>query len=93
MAAGGLKGALLTRAVNAKLANWRQTGSVKHTLYDALVFRKVRKLIILDQNDNGVRSETCWVVNSDTLHLELLRSLLMFTRCSRSASAVKLFKE
>jgi long-chain acyl-CoA synthetase len=42
MNAGGLKGALLTKAVNAKLANWRATGEVKHTLYDALVFRKVR---------------------------------------------------
>lgn len=41
MDAGGLKGALLTRAVNVKLANWRQSGEVKHSLYDALVFRKV----------------------------------------------------
>jgi len=43
MNAGGIKGALLTKAVNAKLANWRATGEVKHTLYDALVFRKVGK--------------------------------------------------
>jgi long-chain acyl-CoA synthetase len=42
MAAGGLKGALLTKAVNAKLENWRTKGEVKHTVYDALVFRKVR---------------------------------------------------
>lgn len=41
MAAGGLKGALLTKAVNAKLENWRTKGEVKHTVYDALVFRKV----------------------------------------------------
>lgn len=42
MSAGGLKGALLTRAVNTKLENWRKTGSVTHAVYDALVFRKVR---------------------------------------------------
>jgi long-chain acyl-CoA synthetase len=41
MKAGGLKGALLTRAVETKLANWRTKGEVKHTVYDALVFRKV----------------------------------------------------
>ena len=41
MNAGGLKGALLTRAVNTKLDNWRQTGQVTHSVYDALVFRKV----------------------------------------------------
>ncbi len=35
MAAGGLKGALVTRAVNTKLENWRKTGSVKHAVYDA----------------------------------------------------------
>ena len=40
----GLKGALLKRAVNTKIAKWRNTGEVKHTLYDALVFRKVRDL-------------------------------------------------
>jgi len=43
MNAGGLKGALLTRAINTKLDNWRKTGEVKHSLYDALVFRKVRR--------------------------------------------------
>ena len=41
MDAGGLKGALLRKAVEVKLANWRQHGEVKHTLYDILVFRKV----------------------------------------------------
>ncbi|ORY32192.1 hypothetical protein BCR39DRAFT_524520 [Naematelia encephala] len=45
MNAGGLKGALLNRAVNTKLAKWRETGEVKHTLYDALVFRKIRNLL------------------------------------------------
>ncbi|WWD18202.1 hypothetical protein CI109_102652 [Kwoniella shandongensis] len=45
MAAGGLKGALLTKAVNTKLANWRETGSVTHAVYDALVFRKIRALL------------------------------------------------
>lgn len=45
MNAGGLKGALLTRAINTKLANWRETGEVKHSVYDALVFRKIRNLL------------------------------------------------
>ncbi|RXK42618.1 long-chain acyl-CoA synthetase [Tremella mesenterica] len=43
--AGGLKGALLSKAVEAKLANWRQNAEVKHTLYDILVFRKIRNLL------------------------------------------------
>jgi hypothetical protein len=41
LAAGGLKGALLKKAVDAKLENWRTTGQVTHRVYDALVFRKV----------------------------------------------------
>ncbi|WRT65995.1 uncharacterized protein IL334_002946 [Kwoniella shivajii] len=45
MDAGGLKGALLKKAVDAKLHNWRTTGSVTHPLYDALVFRKIRALL------------------------------------------------
>ncbi|WVF70999.1 hypothetical protein IAT40_005795 [Kwoniella sp. CBS 6097] len=45
MDAGGLKGALLRKAVEAKTANWRETGSVTHAVYDALVFRKIRNLL------------------------------------------------
>nr|KIR48658.1 long-chain acyl-CoA synthetase [Cryptococcus bacillisporus CA1280] len=45
MDSGGLKGALLTKAVNAKLARWRETGEVTHPIYDALVFRKIRALL------------------------------------------------
>ncbi|WVQ85698.1 hypothetical protein IAT38_007864 [Cryptococcus sp. DSM 104549] len=45
MSSGGLKGALLTKAVNAKLENWRTTGSVTHSVYDTLVFRKIRALL------------------------------------------------
>ncbi|OCF43256.1 long-chain acyl-CoA synthetase [Kwoniella heveanensis CBS 569] len=45
MDAGGLKGALLRKAVEAKRANWRETGSVTHPVYDALVFRKIRNLL------------------------------------------------
>lgn len=41
MNAGGLKGALLTRAFDTKIAKWRATGEVEHTVYDFLVFRKV----------------------------------------------------
>jgi long-chain acyl-CoA synthetase len=44
MDAPGLKGALVRKAVETKLANWRATGTVKHALYDALVFRKVFQL-------------------------------------------------
>ncbi|WVR05579.1 hypothetical protein IAU60_002598 [Kwoniella sp. DSM 27419] len=45
MEAGGLKGALLKKAVDTKLANWRATGAVTHTIYDALVFKKIRNLL------------------------------------------------
>ncbi|WWC88193.1 uncharacterized protein L201_003098 [Kwoniella dendrophila CBS 6074] len=45
MDAGGLKGALLRKAVDAKLANWRETGSVTHPVWDALVFRKIKGLL------------------------------------------------
>ncbi|KAK4684188.1 long-chain acyl-CoA synthetase, partial [Tremellales sp. Uapishka_1] len=45
MAAGGLKGALLKKAVATKMENWRRDGTVTHTLYDALVFRKIRALL------------------------------------------------
>jgi len=31
--------------VNTKLENWRTKGEVKHTVYDALVFRKIRNLL------------------------------------------------
>jgi long-chain acyl-CoA synthetase len=41
----GLKGALLRRAVNTKLANFRATGQITHRVYDALVFRKLRGLV------------------------------------------------
>ncbi|KAJ9115720.1 hypothetical protein QFC20_001047 [Naganishia adeliensis] len=43
--AGGLKGALLQKALTTKIEHYRQTGEVTHRLYDALVFRKVRGLL------------------------------------------------
>lgn len=43
--AGGVKGALLSRAINTKIENYRKTGEVTHAVYDALVFRKVRQLL------------------------------------------------
>lgn len=43
IAAGGLKGALLQRAVDAKLHYWRENGQVTHAVYDALVFKKVSR--------------------------------------------------
>jgi long-chain acyl-CoA synthetase len=39
--AGGVKGALLQKALTTKIENFRRTGEVTHRLYDALVFRKV----------------------------------------------------
>lgn len=41
VAAGGLKGALLQKALTAKIEHFKQTGEVTHRVYDALVFRKV----------------------------------------------------
>lgn len=43
--AGGVKGSLLSRAINAKVDHYRKTGEVTHRVYDALVFRKVRALL------------------------------------------------
>ncbi|WVQ80017.1 hypothetical protein IAT38_002118 [Cryptococcus sp. DSM 104549] len=45
MEAPGLKGALLKKAVNTKLATYRETGVVTHPVYDLLVFRKIRALM------------------------------------------------
>lgn len=45
MDAPGLKGKLLTKAVNAKLANYEATGAITHALWDRLVFRKVRAML------------------------------------------------
>ncbi|WFD23107.1 long-chain-fatty-acid--CoA ligase [Malassezia equina] len=45
MDAPGLKGKLLTKAINAKLANYEATGTITHALWDRLVFRKVRELL------------------------------------------------
>ncbi|WOO78021.1 Long chain acyl-CoA synthetase 7, peroxisomal [Vanrija pseudolonga] len=45
MQAPGVKGALLRRAVDDKLRNWRETGSVTHPLWDRLVFNKIRALV------------------------------------------------
>lgn len=45
MDAPGLKGKLLTKAVNAKLANYEATGAITHPFWDRLIFRKVRALL------------------------------------------------
>lgn len=45
VAAGGVKGALLKRALETKIENYKQTGEVTHRFYDAVVFRKVRALL------------------------------------------------
>lgn len=41
--AGGLKGNLLKRAIDTKVENFKKTGAMTHALYDALVFKKVRR--------------------------------------------------
>ncbi|KAJ9108937.1 hypothetical protein QFC21_000259 [Naganishia friedmannii] len=43
--AGGVKGALLQKALTTKIEHFRRTGEVTHRLYDVLVFRKVRALL------------------------------------------------
>lgn len=66
MASGGLKGALVTRAVNAKIENWRKTGSVTHKVYDALVFRKVSLARFLSTGgltNNAADPGTAWWPN------------------------------
>ncbi|WFD26805.1 long-chain-fatty-acid--CoA ligase [Malassezia nana] len=45
MDAPGLKGKLLTKAVNTKLANYEATGKITHPIWDRLVFRKVRAML------------------------------------------------
>lgn len=45
VAAGGLKGALLKKALDAKIAHYEKTGQTTHAFYDAVVFRKVRALL------------------------------------------------
>lgn len=47
---GGLKGALLSRAINTKIEHYRKTGLVTHAVYDALVFRKVRLFASITQS-------------------------------------------
>lgn len=49
MAAGGLKGALLQKALTAKIEHFKQTGEVTHRVYDALVFRKVRGFVLREE--------------------------------------------
>ena len=90
LAAGGLKGALLKKAVDAKLHNWRTTGEVTHRLYDALVFRKVDQFPHQSKGSLTIRSETCSVEMSNTSHPALRLSLLRCTRSSRSVSHARL---
>jgi hypothetical protein len=67
--AGGFKGNLLAKAINTKVENYRKTGEVTHTLYDALVFRKVSFVsdgltsatsMLSNQYDDGNRCEPSW---------------------------------
>jgi hypothetical protein len=90
LAAGGLKGALLKKAVDAKLHNWRTTGEVTHKLYDALVFRKVHQCPHQSKGSLTTRSETCSVEMLNTFHPVLLLLLLRCTRSSKSVSRAKL---
>lgn len=42
IAGGGLKASLLTTAINTKIKNYEETGTITHAFWDRLVFRKVR---------------------------------------------------
>jgi hypothetical protein len=90
LAAGGLTGALLKKAVDAKLHNWRTTGEVTHKLYDALVFRKVHRSPHQSKGSLTIRSEICSVETSNTSLPVLLLLLLRCTRSSRSVSLARL---
>jgi long-chain acyl-CoA synthetase len=56
----GLKGKIFRIAVETKLKNFRATGQVTHPLWDALVFRKVRELLLVIFSDlfHNLRSKT-----------------------------------
>ncbi|KAH8102240.1 acetyl-CoA synthetase-like protein [Cristinia sonorae] len=43
--AGGFKGAMFNKALNVKMANYRKDGTVKHALWDRLVFSKVQAIL------------------------------------------------
>ena len=45
MSAPGLKGKLLSKAVQVKLDNFYKTGAITHAFWDRLIFRKVRALL------------------------------------------------
>jgi hypothetical protein len=92
LAAGGLKGALLKKAVDAKLHNWRTTGEVTHKLYDVLVFRKVHPFPYQSKGSLTIRSEICSVEMLNTFHPVLLLLLLRCTRSLRSVSLARLFR-
>lgn len=59
--APGLKGALLKRAIQAKLERLESTGIDTHPLWDRLVFKKVGRspLLVFDANVGNPRSENC----------------------------------
>lgn len=42
IAEGGLKASLLTTALNTKIKNYEETGTITHAFWDRLIFRKVR---------------------------------------------------
>ena len=98
VAAGGVKGALLSKAINAKIQHYRKTGEVKHAIYDALVFRKVRVRRAwlwegpteTNANSDVVfnRSATCSEDASCSSPVEVLPSRARSLKCSRPVSVV-----
>lgn len=59
--APGLKGALLRRAIQAKLERLESTGIDTHPLWDRLVFKKVgwSPLVVFNVNLGNPRSDNC----------------------------------
>jgi hypothetical protein len=86
MNAGGLKGALLTRAINTKLENWRTKGEVTHKIYDILVFRKVSHsgAVSILYSHRRIDQSLAWRRVAD----DLFWSSSLISHCTRDAQGM-----